>query len=223
MASSSSVNTPSPALKTYFKTPEGRYKLQYEKTHPAGLLHYTHGRSSSQVTIAHLKEKPAVQAPTTSSSLVSGGGVRSAAARLLGGGNGGRALSFVGGNGSGKVASGSSRVGGSLGSLTGGSSSSPSTTNYDGRGSYLIFNAGDMLFISDLNSQDKDPIKCIHFSSSNPLCHAFDGEARDVHDLLIGMSSGDVFVVSLRQQLQDTGKKLVGAHHFNKDGSINGR
>ncbi|MQL91170.1 hypothetical protein Taro_023777 [Colocasia esculenta] len=33
----------SPGLKTYFKTPEGRYKLQYEKTHPAGLLHYSHG------------------------------------------------------------------------------------------------------------------------------------------------------------------------------------
>lgn len=37
------------ALKTYFKTPEGRYKLQYEKTHPPGLLPYTHGKSVSLV------------------------------------------------------------------------------------------------------------------------------------------------------------------------------
>jgi len=36
-------------LKTYFKTPEGRYKLQYEKTHSA-VLHYSHGgKTVSQV------------------------------------------------------------------------------------------------------------------------------------------------------------------------------
>lgn len=29
--------------------------------------------------------------------------------------------------------------------------------------------------------------------------------------------------MSLRQQLQDVGKKLVGAHHYNKDGSVNNR
>ena len=32
-----------------------------------------------------------------------------------------------------------------------------------------------------------------------------------------------VFSVSLRQQLQDPGKKPFGAMHFNKDGSINNR
>ena len=32
-----------------------------------------------------------------------------------------------------------------------------------------------------------------------------------------------VYSVSLRQQLQDVGKKLVGAHHYNKDGSVNNR
>lgn len=37
------------SLKTYFKTPEGRYKLQYEKSHPSGLLHYSHGKTVSQV------------------------------------------------------------------------------------------------------------------------------------------------------------------------------
>ncbi|MQL72777.1 hypothetical protein Taro_005109 [Colocasia esculenta] len=220
MSSSSSINAQSPGLKTYFKTPEGRYKLQYEKTHPAGLLHYSHGRAPSQVTIAYLKEKPAAATPTAPSTATSGVGVRSAAARWLGGGNGGRALSFVGGNGVGKAVSGGNRIGGSLGSSTAGSNSSPSTSNYDGRGAYLIFNVGDTLFIGDFNSQDKDPIKSIHFSNSNPVCHAFDPEANDGHDLLIGLNSGDVYSVSLRQQLQDVGKKLVGAQHYNKDGSI---
>lgn len=41
--------TQSPGLKTYFKTPEGRFKLQYEKTHPAGLIHYAHGKTTTQV------------------------------------------------------------------------------------------------------------------------------------------------------------------------------
>lgn len=84
------------------------------------------------------------------------------------------------------------------------------------------------------------------------MCHAFDQDAKDGHDLLIGLNSGDgniltwiwltsligevklfkficslciivVYSVSLRQQLQDVGKKLVGAHHYNKDGSVNNR
>ncbi|GAB2216245.1 hypothetical protein Droror1_Dr00024015 [Drosera rotundifolia] len=32
-----------------------------------------------------------------------------------------------------------------------------------------------------------------------------------------------VYFVSLRQQLQDVGKKLVGAQHYNKDGAVNSR
>ncbi|PHT32142.1 hypothetical protein CQW23_28479 [Capsicum baccatum] len=35
-----SNNAQSPDLKTYFKTSKGRYKLQYRKTHPVGLLYY---------------------------------------------------------------------------------------------------------------------------------------------------------------------------------------
>ncbi|XP_042476568.1 WD repeat-containing protein 20 homolog [Macadamia integrifolia] len=219
LMSSSSVNAQSPGLKTYFKTPEGRYKLQYEKTHPPGLLHYAHGKAVTQATLAHLKDKPSQVSPSPTSSLSAGSGVRLAAARLLGGGNGSRALSFVGGNGSSKALSGSSRIGSLATSSS--SYSTPATSNYDGKGTYLIFNVGDTLFISDFNSQDKDPIKSIHFSNSNPVCHAFDPEAKDGHDLLIGLNSGDVYSVSLRQQLQDTGKKLVGAQHYNKDGSIN--
>uniref|UniRef100_A0A5B7ART1 Uncharacterized protein n=1 Tax=Davidia involucrata TaxID=16924 RepID=A0A5B7ART1_DAVIN len=220
MSSSSSAanNTQSPGLKTYFKTPEGRYKLQYEKTHPTALLHYGHGKTITQVTLAHLKDKPAQALPPSSSSMGVSSGVRSAAARFLGGGNGSRALSFAGGNGGSKSVSGTTRVG-SLGASS--SNSLMGTSNFDGKGTYLIFNVSDTIFISDLNSQDKDPIKSIHFSNSNPICHAFVPDAKDVHDLLIGLNSGDVYSVSLRQQLQDVGKKLVGAQHYNKDGCVN--
>ncbi|OMO73525.1 hypothetical protein COLO4_27040 [Corchorus olitorius] len=217
--SSTSANAQSPGLKTYFKTPEGRYKLHYEKTHPSGLLHYTHGKTVTQVTLAHLKDRPAPSTPTSSSSSFgASSGVRSAAARWLGSGNGSRALSFVGGNGGSKSISSTSRIG-SLGASS--SSNSMTNTNFDGKGTYLIFNVGDAIFISDLNSQDKDPIKSIHFSNSNPVCHAFDQDAKEGHDLLIGLNSGDVYSVSLRQQLQDVGKKLVGALHYNKDGTVN--
>ncbi|XP_074275949.1 putative catabolite repression protein creC isoform X2 [Silene latifolia] len=203
-------------LKTYFKTPEGRYKLQYEKSHPSGLLHFSHGKTISQVTLAHLKEKTqSPQASTSGAGVASG--VRSAAARILGAGNG-RALSFVGGNGGSKYANGSIKNG-SVGISS--TNSTNGCSNFDGKGTYLVFNVGDTIFISDLNSQDKDPVKSIHFGNSNPLCHAFDPDAKDGHDLLIGLTSGDVYSVSLRQQLQDLGKKLVGTHHYNKDGSIN--
>ncbi|XP_004304419.1 PREDICTED: dystrophia myotonica WD repeat-containing protein [Fragaria vesca subsp. vesca] len=216
-SSAANNNAQSPGLKTYFKTPEGRYKLQYEKAHPSGLLHYPHGKTVTQVTLAHLKDKPAPTTPTApSSSFSTSSGVRSAAARLLGASNGSR-LSFVGGNGVSKSVSASSRVGSLVASS---SSNSTSTSNFDGKGSYLIFNVGDAIYISDLNTQDKDPIKSIHFSNSNPVCHAFDQDAKDGHDLVIGLNSGDVYSVSLRQQLQDVGKKLVGAQHYNKDGSV---
>ncbi|KAG5582578.1 hypothetical protein H5410_053205 [Solanum commersonii] len=156
----------SPGLKTYFKTPEGKYKLHHEKTYPAGLLHFSHGKTVTQVSLAPLKDKPIQAQPHSTSSFGVTSGVKSAAARLLGGGNGSKSLSFVGGNG-------------------------------------------------------EDPIKSIHFSNSNPVCHAFDPDAKEGHDLLIGLSSGDVYSVSLRQQMQDVGKKLIGTQHYNKDGSVN--
>ncbi|KAL6534192.1 hypothetical protein OROHE_013117 [Orobanche hederae] len=218
-ASASGNNAPSPGLKTYFKTPEGKYKLQYEKTHPTGLLHYSHGKTVTQVTVAHLREKPMQAPPQSSSSLGVSSGVRSAAARLLGGGNGSRALSFVGGNGGSKPSSGNNTRIGTLGVSS--SNNVVGNVNFDGKGTYLVFNVGDAIFLSDLNSQDKDPIKSIHFSNSNPICHAYDPDAKDGHDLLVGLNTGDVYSVSLRQQLQDVGKKLVGAQHYNKDGAVN--
>ncbi|PHU06979.1 hypothetical protein BC332_23468 [Capsicum chinense] len=118
-------------------------------------------------------------------------GVRLAAARLLGG-NGSKKLNFVG-------------------EKTGNS-------NFDGKGTDLVFNVSDAIFVSDLNSRDKDPIKSTHFSNSKPVCHTFDPDAKEGPDLLIGLNSGDVYFVSSRQQLQHIGKKLIGAHHYNKDG-----
>ncbi|KAF7064368.1 hypothetical protein CFC21_070701 [Triticum aestivum] len=192
-------------LKTYFKTPEGRYKLQYEKAHSAAVLHYNHGgKTVSQLTVAYLKERLTGQGSTPSTPS-SSSGMRSAAARLLGTGNGSRALSFVGGNGVSRAVSESNRVGGTLGTSTslGGSQA---VANYDGKGAYIIYNSADTLFISDLNSQDK---------------------AKEGHDLIIGMGSGDVYSMSLRQQLQEPGRKPVAAQHYNrgdKDGmSISSR
>ncbi|CAF2111493.1 unnamed protein product [Brassica oleracea] len=221
-SSSPAANPQAPGIKTYFKTPEGKYKLHYEKTHSSGLLHYAHGKTVTQVTLAQLKERAAPSTPTgTSSGYSASSGFRSATARLLTG-NGNRALSFVGGNGGGKNVSASSRISGSFAAASN-ASTSMTNTNFDGKGTYLVFNVGDAVFICDLNSQEKDPVKSIHFSNSNPMCHAFDPDAKDGHDLLIGLNSGDVYTVSLRQQLQDVSKKLVGALHYNKDGSVNNR
>lgn len=109
-----------------------------------------------QITLAHLKEKSTHSgpAPSTSASASTSSGVRYAAARLLGvgGGNGSRTLSFVGGNGTSKAANGTSRSSTLAGSNGG---HSMLNSNYDGKGTYLIFNVGDTLFISDLNSPDK--------------------------------------------------------------------
>uniref|UniRef100_A0A453HHN4 Uncharacterized protein n=1 Tax=Aegilops tauschii subsp. strangulata TaxID=200361 RepID=A0A453HHN4_AEGTS len=214
-----------PGLKTYFKTPEGRHKLQYEKTHSPSVLHYNHssgGKTVSEMTVAYLKEKPVGQGSTPSTPS-SSSGMRSAAARLLGTGNGSRTLSFAGSNGVSRAVSGSSRVGGGVGTSTG-VGGSQAVANYDGKGTYIIFNTADTLFISDLNSHDKDPVKSIHFSNSNPVCHAFDSEAKDGHDVIVGLWSGDVYSMSLRQQLQDPGKKPVMSQHFinkDKDGTAN--
>nr|XP_018676214.1 PREDICTED: probable catabolite repression protein creC isoform X7 [Musa acuminata subsp. malaccensis] len=178
------VRSQSPALKALFKTPEGRYKLLHEKTLPPAAA--SHGKSVSQLTIAYLKEKPPANTSQAAPSATSSG-VRSAAARLLGSGNGSRSLS----NGVTRVVSANSRTGGPVGASVG-SSAQLASPNYDGKGTYLIFNTADTLFISDLNSMEKDPIKSIQFGNSNPVCHAFDAEASDGHDLLIGLHSGDI-------------------------------
>ena len=37
----------------------------------------------------------------------------------------------------------------------------------------------------------QDPIKCISFNNAIPVCHAFDPDAKDGHDLLIAFVTGD--------------------------------
>ena len=81
-------------------------------------------------------------------------GMRSVVARLLGTGNGSKALSFGGGNGASRAVAGSSCFGGGLCTSTG-LGGSQGATNCDGKGTYIVFNAADILFISDLNSQEK--------------------------------------------------------------------
>jgi len=91
----------------------------------------------------------------------------------------------------------------------------------DNDGAYLIANANDTLIISDYNTLDKEALKVIVFTGAHPTCHTYlPYQATDGYDLLIGMSSGEVYVASLRQQLVDPSRKLVGALMFNRDGSV---
>nr|GFC78388.1 hypothetical protein [Tanacetum cinerariifolium] len=118
---------------------------------------------------------PALQ-PTSSYSVASSG-VRYVTSKFLGSsGNGSRMLGFVGGNGNVHKANGGTSKSSHAGGLSNGSSSTVGSNTSDGKGSYLIFNVGDTLYITDLTSEEK---------------------------------------------LQDVGKKLVGAHHYNKDGALN--
>ncbi|XP_051113848.1 uncharacterized protein LOC127239646 [Andrographis paniculata] len=207
-----------PGLKTHFKSPEGKYKLLYEKTFPIDIVpNDSHSKSVNdarlktvtQGTLACLKDKPTAAPLQSSSSFGMTSGVRSAAARFLGSGSGNKVLSF-GANGGSKFMNGNQMR--PQGSLTNGSN--------DGRGNYLVFNVGDLIYISDLSSSDKDPIKSIHFGNMYPICHAYDHDAKDGLDLIIGLNSGDVYLMSLRQQLQDVAKRPVGALHYNKEGYI---
>nr|XP_043609336.1 probable catabolite repression protein creC [Erigeron canadensis] len=215
-------------LKNFFKTPEGRYKLLHDKTHPSSLLPYALAKSITQITLAQLKNQPphaAGNSPAlqpTSSYSVASSGVRYVTSKFLGSsGNGSRMLGFVGGNGTSSKANGGASKSSHMGGLSNGGSSTIGSNTSDGKGTYLIFNVGDTIYITELGLEEKDPIKSVSFGNSNPICHAFDSKAKDGHDFLIGLNSGDVYSVSLRLQLQDVGKKLVGAHHYNKDGALN--
>ncbi|KAJ9558965.1 hypothetical protein OSB04_013579, partial [Centaurea solstitialis] len=226
--SAAAQSSSSLGLKTFFKTPEGRYNLHFHKTHPSSLLPYALAKSITQITLADLKDQPlhsTASTPSlqpTSSYSVASSGVRYVTSKFLGSsGNGSRMLGFVGGNGTGSKANGGASKSTHVGGLNNGGNATGGSNTSDGKGTYLIFNVGDTLYITELNSEEKDPIKSISFGNSNPICHAFDPKAKDGHDFLIGLNSGDVYSVSLRLQLQDVGKKLVGAHHYNKDGALN--
>lgn len=71
---------------------------------------------------------------------------------MLGTNNGGRALSFVGVNGANKAVAAATKTA-SLGASSNGGNLP--ITNFYGKGMYIIYNVGDTLYISDLNSQEK--------------------------------------------------------------------
>ncbi|CAI5512291.1 unnamed protein product [Closterium sp. Naga37s-1] len=89
---------PSPANRTRFKTPEGRYLLSHEKVHPAGLIQYTHQRNPTKITLAHLEDRPPPLPPPSPSPVATSAGSRFAK-NFLGAGSGTRGLPFGGGNG----------------------------------------------------------------------------------------------------------------------------
>ncbi|KAH7421391.1 hypothetical protein KP509_13G054800 [Ceratopteris richardii] len=209
----------SPSIKPNFKTPEGRYKLSHQKTHSPG-LHFGHIRTVTQVTMAHLKERSSTTPSFSSSGLSASSSMKMVTQKFLGSANGVKNFAFGGGISVSKLPVSYIRFAGGS-SLGSSASNGPAISSFDGDGTYMVFNVGDTIFISDYNSHSKDPTKAILFSNGIPVCHAFDAEANDGHDMLVGMSSGDIYSMSLRQQLQDPGKKLVAAMHYNKDGSVN--
>lgn len=104
------------------------------------------------MTLAHLRDKP-IQTPSNSGSSGSSGGVRFTT-RLLGAGNGSRGLGFGGGNGfSGRLSGAIKSTATPITNVN--SSNGPVTPSFDGEGTYLIFNVGDALLISDYNSPEK--------------------------------------------------------------------
>uniref|UniRef100_A0A0E0BFZ3 Uncharacterized protein n=1 Tax=Oryza glumipatula TaxID=40148 RepID=A0A0E0BFZ3_9ORYZ len=159
------------------------------------------------MTVAYLKEMPSTPSIPSCTS-----GMRSVAARLLGAGTGTRPLSFVGSNGvGGRSASGSCHAG-----------QSRALVNYDDdRGTYIIFNIADSLFIRDLNYHR--PVKRICFSDMKPLCHAFDSEAKDGHDLIVGLFN--VIEAAVEGTCRCTGVAWVPGHEgffvvSNADGNL---
>lgn len=64
-------------------------------------------------------------------------------------------LGFVGGNGTGSKTNGGTSKSGHVGGLNNGGISSIGWNTSDGKGSYLIFNVGDTLYVTELNSEEK--------------------------------------------------------------------
>lgn len=127
--------------------------------------------ASVQITLAHIKDQPVQAATNTpplqpnSSYSVASSGVRYVTSKFLGSsGNGSRMLGFVGGNGTSSKANGgtskSSHVGGGL--TNGVNNSTPGSNTPDGKGTFLIFNVGDTLYISELNSEEKVILILMH-------------------------------------------------------------
>lgn len=104
--------------------------------------------------MAHLKDKPATTSSFTSSSISASSSVKMVTQRLLGSSNGVRNLAFGSGNTANKAPGGSSKFTATT-NVGPGASNGPAVPSYDGEGTYMIFNVGDTLFISDYTSHDK--------------------------------------------------------------------
>mmetsp|Transcript_28729 Transcript_28729/g.80884 ORF Transcript_28729/g.80884 Transcript_28729/m.80884 type:complete len:444 (+) Transcript_28729:453-1784(+) len=93
--------------------------------------------------------------------------------------------------------------------------------------SYLVYNVAEALIISQVHVGGKDAIRTILLGSSGkaafPTSHSH-LQTPDGYDLLIGMSSGEVLVGSLRLQLHTgmSNTKLLNAQHYNPEGVIDG-
>ena len=100
--------------------------------------------------MAHLKEKP-ILASSVNSSFGTSSSVKLVTQRfLLGSVSAPRSLGFGGGNGTNKFTGGAQKS-----SATPNIGIGPSAPSYDGEGTYVIFNVGDSLCISDYNTHDK--------------------------------------------------------------------
>ncbi|GAQ78505.1 WD40 protein DMR-N9 [Klebsormidium nitens] len=194
-------------VRTHFKTPEGRFKVGREKSHPSGVMHHSHNRTPTKITYVILKEQPRTPAGTPNPSKSS------------------TVSRFLGSNGT-KQSNG--RFGHSRTSSSGGEKTprrgapeilDVALPDEGGEKTYVVYNIADGVFVADYKSLEKEPVKGIFFNNAPPLCHAF-REGGTGHDLLIGLASGDVYACSLRAQVADSGRKLTGSSHFNKEGAV---
>eukprot|EP00884_Botryococcus_braunii_P020695 jgi/Botrbrau1/7309/Bobra.247_3s0004.1 len=95
---------------------------------------------------------------------------------------------------------------------------------------YILLNYQDLLLVFSYTGTAKQPFRTIQVgqASSSPntyaLCHDH-CPASDDFDTVVGLSSGDVLVCSLKAQLLTTGntnKLQAGYLHFNVDGAADG-
>ncbi|KAK9819570.1 hypothetical protein WJX81_001337 [Elliptochloris bilobata] len=98
----------------------------------------------------------------------------------------------------------------------------------DEAGCYLLFSIQDALHVCRYTESAKQPLRSISFggvagvgAAVLPTCHDFNA-AGDSFDLLVGLSTGDIVVGSLRTQLQSlAGARLATpALQFNADGAV---
>ena len=111
--------------------------------------------------MAHLKDKPIVTSSVSSNSVASSS-VKIVTSRfLLNSVSAPRALGFGGGNGTSKVTGGATKSA-ATSNIGTGAINGPAVPSYDGEGTYIIFNIGDTICVSDHNSHDKVSIWFIY-------------------------------------------------------------